>query len=338
MPIQTQNRILLTGAGFTHNIGAPLARDMWALIFNQREIQLTARVQELLRGNFDFELVYHQVVTGDYTDAEKQAIKNATKVAYEKLDSIVRNYSFVGVGGPSPQINMYKVRALINKFAGSDDLKGFIFTLNQDLFIERQYTNGLLARPFVPGVDQQQDWFTGNFTYPLTDEHFRSLPAAAALEDQKEALLEGGNFFYIKLHGSVNWVTSDGSNSLVVGYHKTEQIGNEPLLSWYFGIFNDVLMHPGRQLLIIGYGFNDEHINAMLRDAVRDHNLTLHIINRATPDRFMKEINDKPYGKEIAEGICGYFPYTFEQLFPQNRADTMECGLLCQNYFDGEPL
>ncbi len=97
-------------------------------------------------------------------------------------------------------------------------------------------------------------------------------------------------------------------------------------------------MHPGRQLLIIGYGFNDEHINAMLRDAIRDHSLTLHILNRVTPDRFMKEINDKPYGEEISEGICGYFPYTFEQLFPPNRADTMECDLLFQNYFDGEPL
>lgn len=192
MPISAQNRILLTGAGFTHNIGAPLAGEMWALIFNQREIQSTPSVRKLLRENFDFELVYHQVVTGDYTDAEKQAIKNATKVAYEKLDSIVRNYSFVGVGGPPLQINMYKVRALINKFAGSDDLKGFIFTLNQDLFIERHYTNGLLARPFVPGVaQQQQDWFTGNFNYRLTGEHFRSLPRAAALEDQKEALLEG---------------------------------------------------------------------------------------------------------------------------------------------------
>ncbi len=99
---------------------------------------------------------------------------------------------------------------------------------------------------------------------------------------------------------------------------------------------------PYRIRILVGTdsigGFNDEHINAMLRDAVRDHNLTLHIINRVTPDRFMKELNDKPYGEEIAEGICGYFPYTFEQLFPPNQADTMECDLLCQNYFDGEAL
>ncbi len=28
------NRILLTGAGFTHNFGAPLSKDMSDLIFN----------------------------------------------------------------------------------------------------------------------------------------------------------------------------------------------------------------------------------------------------------------------------------------------------------------
>ena len=59
--------VLLTGAGFTNTVGAPLAKTMWSWIFHKEEIQKSPHLRELLLGNFNFEDVYHSVLLGDYT-------------------------------------------------------------------------------------------------------------------------------------------------------------------------------------------------------------------------------------------------------------------------------
>jgi len=43
----TENdRVLLTGAGFTKNFGGPLAREIWSLIFNNPRIQQTPSLRQ----------------------------------------------------------------------------------------------------------------------------------------------------------------------------------------------------------------------------------------------------------------------------------------------------
>jgi hypothetical protein len=66
-----------------------------------------------------------------------------------------------------------------------------------------------------------------------------------------------------KLHGSVEWV--DGSDSLfVVGGGKEAYIHSKPLLRQYSEIFGNYLMRPDARLMVIGYGFADDHINRLL--------------------------------------------------------------------------
>ncbi len=50
--------ILLTGAGFTHNFGGFLAREMWSKIFNNPIVQASTEARKLLLDDFDFESIY----------------------------------------------------------------------------------------------------------------------------------------------------------------------------------------------------------------------------------------------------------------------------------------
>lgn len=48
MNIQSTKHILLLGAGFSKNFGAPLAGEMWYLLFNHKKIQAQPRIRELM--------------------------------------------------------------------------------------------------------------------------------------------------------------------------------------------------------------------------------------------------------------------------------------------------
>ena len=92
--MKTNGKILLTGAGFTHNFGTPLAEEMWAIIFNHESVQSTPRIKNLMLKDFDYESIYYTIMEGSFTDSEKEAINDATLFAYKYLDSIIRDYRF----------------------------------------------------------------------------------------------------------------------------------------------------------------------------------------------------------------------------------------------------
>lgn len=52
-----------------------------------------------------------------------------------------------------------------------------------------------------------------------------------------------------------------------------------PVLAWYQQEFHAYLRRGDSRLMVIGYGFRDDHINAAIIDAVTDHNLKLFIVS-----------------------------------------------------------
>jgi hypothetical protein len=67
---------------------------------------------------------------------------------------------------------------------------------------------------------------------------------------------------FIKLHGSYNWQTAVGHRLMISGGGKSQQIAGSPLLNSYFSYFSQVTEKPDTHIVVIGYGFNDVHINA----------------------------------------------------------------------------
>lgn len=116
---------------------------------------------------------------------------------------------------------------------------------------------------------------------------------------------------YCKLHGSWAWHRSNCTKPIhVTGANKLDAIKCEPLLRWYFELFKKALNRSGVRLLVIGYGFNDRHINDVVRAAVREHGLKLCVVDPRGPQRFNGEfVHPKGEGhtlvhhQDIWEGV-----------------------------------
>jgi hypothetical protein len=67
----------------------------------------------------------------------------------------------------------------------------------------------------------------------------------------------------------MNWRTVDGKEAMVIAGSKRDQIRNIPLLDWYFEKFETVLSMSNMRLLVIGYGFHDEHINEVVAGSIK---------------------------------------------------------------------
>jgi hypothetical protein len=322
--MNAKEHVLLTGAGFTKNFGAPLASEMWSLILGHPALEAAPRVREALLSDFDFESVYNAVMNGQFDTGEKEAVSKAVNDAYGYIDSIVRAYNFT-TGAPYP-IDSHKVQKLIARFSGTTHEPGFFFTLNQDLLVERKYYNG--PRPSLPGIQHRQDWFS-SFDWPLRDADRCVLPPAVA---PVPTLFAGSGFFYVKLHGSANWSTPDGQRTMVIGRAKDAQITSVELISRYLDAFKSVLCGGRRRLLCIGYGFADPHINDVIADGVRS-GLGIFVLSPVAPHVFKAHLQHQHRGDEIWSGLAAYFPFDLKTLFPADQSITDQWKLVSQRFF-----
>ena len=99
MTIEIREPVLLTGAGFTRNFGGFLTDQMWARIFNHKQVQSRPALLASLKLCFDFESVYNHVMHEEcYTQEDRSAMYEAVESAYKQLDDATRNYWGVGQG------------------------------------------------------------------------------------------------------------------------------------------------------------------------------------------------------------------------------------------------
>ena len=318
------NYILFTGAGFTDNFGGFLASEMWAHIFNKKVIQSNEIVRNLmLRADldFDYETTYRIIMdSDDYNPKEKDAIRFAVEMTYTTLDSnIVERYESLGS-------NVQTLNSFINLFSKRQRV-GFFFTINQDMFIERFHRNGLYK---CPGVRFTVARHLGRA--PLRDLGYGELPSQKEIEENKKDYFSK-NFFYIKLHGSQNWMAG---NAMVIGGRKKEQIEKVPILKLYFEIFEKVLYQPNKKILIIGYGFKDEHINQIIMKAMKAYGLKIYIISPQKPKEFLDSLilADSLNAFDIWDGLAGYYPYYLKDLFPVGEQPTNFYKEIIDQFFD----
>ncbi len=322
--------ILFTGAGFTKNFGGLLAREMWSKIFNHKQVQSRPQLKKLLLDDYDYESIYYKVIDGNFKDDEKNAIAEAIFQAYETLDDIVRQWIFPSNSPYS--VNIYGVNKMIERFAGDQQQLGFFFTLNQDLFIERHFNTitKTLSYPGVARIPNSHKTING---LPLDNQDYVMLPTKEEVESKLSTQFYKNTLHYIKLHGSFGWISSDGAKRLVIGKNKKDQIAREPLLSSYFDLFKKVLLIEQRRLFIIGYGFNDDHINKVIADAVTQHKLKFYILSPKDQSHFIKEIRKVAHGEEMLNGLSGYFPYTLLETFPSDQSESHAWKEIKERYF-----
>lgn len=327
--INFKKTILLTGAGFTANFGGLLSREMWSKIYNHIELDNYPKIKKLLQSNFDFEEIYSKVKNGTaYTDEEKRIFQKIILDSYKDMDETIKNYTFTAQDPYG--VNIYGVGRLLSLLSGQSGDIGVCFTLNQDLFMEKQFKRrslGLVGPQYKEYLEQTS---TGKFDFNKPVQ----LPSQDYIDDFKITKLSHlGNDVFIKLHGSLGWHSISGADQMILGINKLEDIQKEPLLKWYFELFNEAISRSDVKLFIIGYGFRDDHVNNLIIKAIENHNIKLYIISAENPEKFkdrfiykqpptatIREI-DKNHLK-IWESINGYFPYKLKEIFPSDQSES----------------
>jgi hypothetical protein len=239
-----------------------------------------------------------------FADADVAAMETATKAVFDEMDLDYRN--------PNPPVLGATVNDFIARFCpGAVAIgTGYVFSLNQDLLLERIYgTQPARQQLTIPGViwlDPTPPLPAGAQPIPLA-----SLVDPTAGEPQ---LLR--NFNHIKLHGSINWRSSDGSSSMVMGRRKPLTIARSPLIDWYHRVFEQVLSSGDVRLMVIGYGWGDEHINDPIVEAVRNRGLQIYSWNPQHPEAMLA---GRHRGDDILGGVTlGFTTRSMTEVMPNS--------------------
>lgn len=343
MNLTYRKNLLLLGAGFTANFGGFLAKEIWAKIFSNPDLDQLPQVKKFFKdekNKFDFENIFSIVMQGSrYSTEEKNKFEKIIVETYIEMQKIIRHGEkrISDLHG----VNKEKLTEFINLFLFKDDQAGICFTLNQDLFFEQKFG----WQPFISKTKwysqsrlQQCGGYKATYTNSdpnvLLNQGELDKFSGNELNTELNKIKKQHNILYMKLHGSLGWVSSDGKSRMIIGKNKKEDIEKEPLLNFYFQKFKKALNRDGVKLLVIGYSFNDKHVNECLVNAINSKKLKLYVVSTEPPDMFQKRITHKyPYytgtlneidndGVKLWESIEGYFPYMMKEIFPEDGSET----------------
>lgn len=245
--------LLLLGAGFSRNWGGWLASETFEYLLACPEIVSDPGLKALLwkhkRKGAGFEGALEEV-QGEYS----ARLSTASKERLDKLQGAITRM-FNDMNAAFDRIVDFDPSNEVGKRA-CDFLHEFdaIFTLNQDLLLECHYERQMGKPVAYPGVRPRPSPRT-----KLVDERWDVLPTIEPVPANAQPIY--------KLHGSAGWIGSNGEAMLVMGGNKSAAIQSSPILRRYHEIFAEQLNEPGARLMVIGYGFGDEHINRVLLEA-----------------------------------------------------------------------
>jgi hypothetical protein len=276
---------ILTGAGFSRNWGGWLASEVFEYLLGCPEVADSTALRSLLwrhqRIN-GFESALAEVQR-DYVrnpNAHLNALRGL-QAAIERMFSHMNEHLFTRTW----ELNQDRERSITRFLARFDA----IFTLNQDQLLEHHYNPELensvgrlaWAGLQLPGAARQEGpgphgpssqagprWLTHQEGQLRPDPHMQPL---------------------YKLHGSSGWADHINPQVMILGDNKARDIGLFPVLSHYFEQFETALAAGDAKLMIIGYGFRDQHINEVLVRSVIEHGMRFFVVD--------------PLGADIARAV-----------------------------------
>ncbi|OIQ93598.1 hypothetical protein GALL_244460 [mine drainage metagenome] len=288
--------LLLIGAGFSRNWGGWLASQVDEHLPTTPEVHQNAELLSLLNRAQGFESALAQVQreyalrSTEANLANLQALQKAIRKMFADMDA---GFAALPSLDFPDRRGHHNVEFKISGFLGRFDA---IFSLNQDLLLERHYQNGDLVTALPrkwsgrerPGLRALSTTNTG-MPYDVSKDRWTPVdPASFSLRQGQQPIF--------KLHGSSDWWSASGEPMLIMGGDKVSDIKRHPLLNWYQERFEDYLRVPGVRLMVIGYGGSDQHINQTIAAAHADNPslslFNIHPKGRDTlPDEFKKLTN-----------------------------------------------
>lgn len=249
------NYVLLLGAGFSRNWNGWLAEEIMGDVLGRvaNDQELVALLNRV--GNFEDALSHAQI-------RHKNERSPASKAFLDRLQGAIlatfgaMNQAFSEM--PSMEFSNHvesSIQAYLGRFHA-------IFSLNQDLLLELHYRPELRNPRFPNGVH-----FPGMQPPPNWQNTLPREKVNATWRPAQDLRVERGLQPIYKLHGSVNWRDRDGGELLVLGANKQGVIEEKGILNWYSDEFRRCLHIPDTRLMVVGYGFRDDHIDRLLYES-----------------------------------------------------------------------
>lgn len=198
-----------------------------------------------------------------------------------------------------------------------------IFTTNYDLFNEIGLENNDIT--YTTGFNQN---IIPNFD--ISQFKHRKVDTQSLYKDKWQPARKEANIY--KIHGSINWVEKDekliidnNSDSENVIIYPTMMKHAQTRQSPYSELFRELtncLQRPNSSLVVIGYGFSDEHINTLIFENLKNDDFILIIFT--DEEEKLKKYKDKKNiyiinGTDETTGKIKYhhFDYIVENFFPE---------------------
>jgi hypothetical protein len=287
--------VLLTGAGFSRNWGGWLANEAFEYLLGCPE--LDANLRHLLwkskteGGGFEDALAHlQQEFNRSKSPQAEKPLRDLEAAIFGMFNAMNQAFART-MFEPQHELTMLvpDKNSLVRTFLANFDA---IFTLNQDLLLERHYLDDNI------NLGQSQKWrgwqIPGMKPLPNPSPVSDSVAAKVSLRapDPTDFTVQPGQQPYFKLHGSSNWLddaTGTGRRLLIMGGNKAVEINQYPILNWYHKQFKEYLARPGTRLMVIGYSFGDHHINEVIGQAADKGGFRLFIIDPAGVDVLDKQ-------------------------------------------------
>jgi SIR2-like protein len=262
--ISNMKHYLLIGAGFSHNWGGWLASEAFEYLLGDPAVVGNREIRELLwkhQPQGGFEAALDELQRGSAVSAKRNEAELRFAIArmFDAMNSAFKSSSLEfgdWIGNQRP------VRDFLVRFDA-------IFSLNQDLLLEHQYrgtADGLVDRD---NPRTQKSWQLPGMRMIATLDTASTYPAETGLwVPSGDQMIAPDQQPIFKLHGSSNWRAAEGSEVMILGGGKSESIARFPVLHWYSEVFRDCTAQPDARVMVIGYGFRDDHINTILERAI----------------------------------------------------------------------
>jgi hypothetical protein len=258
--------ILLTGAGFTHNWGGWLADEVIEFLIGSA--RLSPSIRDLLWNGKEKGGGFEQALSNS-TGQDRVTLEEAIVEMFDTMNGGLSKRTFDDSNDRERRLAPFLLRF------------DAIFTLNQDLLLEEHYLNA------SPELDSPHKWSGTEIPgvrpiHPTQGKRYLDLHEPSDSNDFKLRKMVQP---YFKLHGSSNWRDQSRGRLLIMGGAKPSAIGQSELLTWYWTQFHTFLNMKDARLMVIGYGFGDQHVNKELEDAAGRH-LRIFVVDPRGADVF----------------------------------------------------
>lgn len=196
-----------------------------------------------------------------------------------------------------------------------DSSKLSVFTTNYDLFNEFALENNNFSYTTGFTTELRQSFDINRFKYRLVDDTER-------YKDKWQPVKKEANLY--KIHGSINWFQDENEMLCQSNYAKDKIVIYPTMLkhqetvqspySELFREFSTALQKPNTTLIVMGYGFPDEHINNIISQNIQNQDFNLIIFGDMSEDKmkafyqkFNKKRNVHVIGGGMRDGRKGHY-------------------------------